>query len=211
MHPTPGDTDERPNPKVRPPLVHPDPRSLSVALELPRILARADASTRRPRRSPSPGELGDDRARRSSRLLLHPRRADTPEGAPPHLVGAERTVLETSQPPDQVRFTHERQTQVSQPRRRIPASSKAGPHRLSTVSFLPRPWGSRVDRDPPARPDPRSVEVREQLRVSRRRSLAVLGFLASSRPRDREAPPALAYRPAPKDVSLHRRESPRLR
>jgi hypothetical protein len=180
------DADPRPDPKTRPRLLPPDPRSPSVTLGLPRTLAWADASTRRPRRPPSPASSAaagpedppasssaSGEAHSKARLLAW----SVPDARP-------------RRPPDlrdQVRFTHERESQVSKPRRRIPASFETGPHRLSTMSFLPRPWDSRAG-NPPDRPDPRSIEVREQLRVSRRRSLAVLGFLASSRPRDCEAP-----------------------
>jgi hypothetical protein len=180
------DADPRPDPGTRPRPVHPDPRSPSVTLGLPRTLAWADASTRRPQLPPSLASSAaagpeDPPTSSSANGETHPKARllawSAPDARPRRPPGLR----------DQVRFTHERETKVSQPRRRIPASLEAGPHRLSTMSFLPRPWDSRAG-NPPDRPDPRSIEVREQLRVSRRRSLAVLGFLASSRPRDREAP-----------------------
>jgi hypothetical protein len=163
----------------------------SVAPGYPRTSSDPGLGSRRDPKDPAltfPGRLADARTERSSRPLPHPKRTSAPESTPLRLAEAGRTASETSRPPDRVKLTHPPELQVSQPRRRTPVSLETGPHRLSTMSFLPRSWGSRADRDPPTLPDPRSVEVREQLRVSRRRSLAVLGFSTSSRPRDREAP-----------------------
>jgi pyruvate/2-oxoglutarate dehydrogenase complex dihydrolipoamide acyltransferase (E2) component len=99
----------------------------SAAQRLPRTQAWAGVSTRRPRRSPSstnsvttgPWSPLAPSSVRSSKM--HPRA---------HLVAsleAGRTASETSRPPDQVRSTHERETQVSRPRRRVPVPSRDRP------------------------------------------------------------------------------------
>jgi hypothetical protein len=156
--------------------------------------------------------LADERARKPSRPLLRPKRADAPESTPPRLAGG-RTHgigdLSTSEPGE----VHPPAKDASE----STSSAGSGPLRRPTRTALRRcPFSLGLGTNERTEIHPLTLSLGALKYASS--YVSPDGdrwlFWGSLPPRDlatAKPSPTLAYRPAPKDASLHREGSLRLR